>query len=102
MPTATPNPPPPTLFRPDIDEFQFQRSPPIPKIEFPKFDGDPPRLWRDHCEMYFEVYAVIPAMKTRFAALNFQLVAKTWLQTIERRGRINDWEQFFAKVFERI
>lgn len=101
MGMTPPNPPPPPLFCLDIDGCQFQHSPPVPKIEFPKFDGDSPRLWCDHCETYFEVYAVISALKTRFATLNFQGVAKTWLQTIERRGRINDWEQFCAKVFER-
>lgn len=34
------------------------RPPPFPKLEFPKFDGSNPRLWQDHCSMYFEVYAV--------------------------------------------
>ena len=34
------------------------RSPPFPKLDFPKFDGEFPRLWRDECEMFFEVYAV--------------------------------------------
>jgi len=29
------------------------RAPPLPKLEFPKFDGDNPRLWRDRCEMFF-------------------------------------------------
>lgn len=92
---------PPPFARFDVDGFQLPRSSPVPKIEFPKFDGDSPRLWRDHCEMYFEVYAVIPTLKTRFAALNFQGVAKTWLQMVQRRGRINNWEQFCTLVFDR-
>lgn len=57
-------------------------------MAFPKFDGTNPRLWRDQCEMYFEVYAVHAGMNTRFAALNFKGAAATWLQTMERRGRI--------------
>jgi len=28
----------------------------MPKLEFPKFDGDNPSLWKDRCETYFEVY----------------------------------------------
>jgi hypothetical protein len=67
------------------------RSPPFPKIEFPKFDGSNPRLWQDHCTMFFEVYAVHPSLKTRFAALNFVGIAKTWLHTVERRERVADW-----------
>lgn len=66
---------------------------------FPKFDGDNPRLWRDCCEMYFEVYVVHPSLKTRFAALNFSGQAAIWLQTIERRGRIVEWYQLCELVF---
>lgn len=42
--------------------------PPFSKMEFPKFGGDNPRLWRDQCEIYFEVYAMSAHLKTRFAA----------------------------------
>lgn len=77
------------------------RKSPLPKIEFPKFDGDNPRLWRDRCEMYFDVYAVSAAMKTRFAALNFVGAAALWLQSVERRGRITDWEKFYQLGFQK-
>ena len=70
--------------------FTSVRAPHLPKLEFPKFDGDNPRLWRDHCNMYFEVFSVAPSLKTRFAALNFKGAAVAWLQTLERRGRITD------------
>lgn len=70
----------------DDSMISLPRSAPYPKLEFPKFSGENPRWWRDQCEMYFEVYAVHPALKTRFAALNFTGPATTWLQTIERKG----------------
>jgi hypothetical protein len=38
-------------------------------------------------------------MKTRFAVLNFQGSAATWLQTVERRGRVTDWDQLCELVF---
>jgi hypothetical protein len=41
--------------------------------------------------MFFEVYMVDPSLKTCFASLNFQGYAATWLQTIQRHGRITDW-----------
>jgi len=88
--------------RPDPGSCQFGspelvlpenlRSPPYPKMEFPKFDGSQPRFWRDCCEVFFEVYAVHPSLKTRFAVLNFQGPAATWLQTVQRHGRILEWE----------
>jgi hypothetical protein len=41
---ATPNPPPVI----SVDDVHVPcRSLPFPKMEFPKFDGDFPRLWRD-------------------------------------------------------
>ena len=40
------------------------KAPHLPKLEFPKFDGDNPCLWRDHCDMYFEVFSVSPDLKT--------------------------------------
>ena len=78
------------------------RAPHLPKQHSPLFDGDNPRLWRDRCEMYFEVFFVSAGLKTIFAALNFKGAAATWLQTIERRGRISDWEEFCTAVFERL
>jgi len=93
-PTPTPVEPP---FLDDSVHTNF-RSPPFPKLEFPKFDGEFPRLWWDEYEMFFEVYVVPPSLKTRFAALNFKGVAKTWLQTIQRKGRIEDWEQLCELV----
>ena len=67
-----------------LPDRESHRPIPFPKLEFPKFDGTNPRLWRDRCVMYFEVYAVADSLKTRFAALNFEGAAATWLQTIER------------------
>jgi hypothetical protein len=49
----------------------ISRSTPFPKLEFPKFAGENPRLWRGRCEIYFEVYSVSDQLKTRFVALNF-------------------------------
>jgi hypothetical protein len=69
------------------------RSPPFPKIDFLKFDGENPCLWQDNCEMFFEVYAVHPSLKTRVAALNFNDLVATWLQTVQHKGRITDWGQ---------
>jgi len=79
----------------------ISRPPPLSKIEFPKFDGDNPRLWCDHCEMFFEVYSVGDHLKTRFAALNFSGAAAAWLQTAEHRGRELNWDKFCQAVFDR-
>jgi hypothetical protein len=77
----------------DSDSVSGHR-PSIPKLEFPKFNGDQPRLWRDQCLWYFEVYNVHPSLKTHFTALNFMGAAALWLQTMERRERISNWDCF--------
>jgi len=74
------------------------RHPQLPKMEFPKFDGSNPHWWRDQCELYFEIYSVAPFLKTRFAALNFLAPASVWLQSEERRGRFQNWEDLVKAV----
>ena len=71
------------------------------KHEFPKFNGDNPHLWCDLCTMYFEVHSVSPSLKTSFAALNFKGASESSLQTLECRGRIEDWHAFRDAVFAR-
>ncbi|WVZ69199.1 hypothetical protein U9M48_018023 [Paspalum notatum var. saurae] len=73
----------------------------MPKLDFPKFDGDNPRLWKDRCEAYFEVYGISDALKPKFAALNFSGAAATWLQTRELKGRFATWDALCSAVCER-
>jgi hypothetical protein len=42
---------------------------PGPKIEFPKFDEENPKLWQQQCETYFEVFRVQPCLHTGYAVL---------------------------------
>lgn len=84
---------------PELDSSSAGRHAPYSKIEFPKFDGVNPRLWCDRYESYFDVYAVNPALKTRFAILNFEGAAAIWLQSVERRGCILNWSRLCEVVF---
>jgi hypothetical protein len=64
---------------------------PAPKIEFPKFDGENPKLWQQQCETYFEVFRVQPCLCTRYAALGFQGNAALWFQGLEATCRVEEW-----------
>ncbi|XP_066361406.1 uncharacterized protein [Miscanthus floridulus] len=98
--TGTPHDPPAAVVVcHDLDWQSHNRSLPTPKMDFPKFSGDNPRLWRDQCIMYFEVNGIPPVLMTRFATLSFQGSAATWLQTVERRGRVTDWDKLCELVF---
>ena len=41
------------------------------------------------------------ALKPRFATLNFDGVAASWLQTYELRGQVSSWEDLHKAVCER-
>lgn len=72
-----------------------------PKISFPTFDGTNPRLWKDKCESYFEIFGVSDALKPRFVALNFTGITETWLQTAKLCGRFTSWEKLQQAVCAR-
>ncbi|PUZ44467.1 hypothetical protein GQ55_8G101800 [Panicum hallii var. hallii] len=76
------------------------RSDPTPKMDFPKFDNTNPKLWKDKCELFFEVYGVSESLKPCFAALSFSGTAESWLQTFERRGRVRSWEELHKAMCE--
>lgn len=73
---------------------------PAPKIEFPKFDGENPKLWQQQCETYFEVFRVQPCLRTRYAALGFYGNAALWFQGVEAKGRVENWEDMCRLVHE--
>jgi hypothetical protein len=64
-----------------------------PKMEFPKFDGENPKLWQQECETYFELYHILPALQTRYASLNFKGTAALWLRNVEAKEKLKSGEK---------
>jgi hypothetical protein len=54
----------------------------LPKLDFPKFNGDNPKIWAKKCEVYFDVFSVPESLRCRYATLNFADRAALWLETI--------------------
>ena len=48
----------------------------VPKVAFPKFDGDNPKLWISRCEDYFELYNLDPSVWIKFSSMHF---IKLWI-----------------------
>jgi hypothetical protein len=63
----------------------------MPRIDFPKFDGEHPRLWKEKCEKYFWMCAVPQELWAPFATLHFHGHAAYWLQTFEAQHSNYDW-----------
>ncbi|KAK1558228.1 hypothetical protein QYE76_059314 [Lolium multiflorum] len=72
-----------------------------PKMDFPKFDGENPKLWQQECETYFELYQVLPSLRTRYASLNFRSTAALWLRNVESKGKVEEWEELCRLVHDK-
>jgi hypothetical protein len=43
----------------------------LPKMNFPLFDGENPKLWQSRCESYFHMYGVELSMWVQVATMQF-------------------------------
>lgn len=63
----------------------------LPKMNFPRFEGENPRLWKSRFENYFDMYAVETHMWVKVATMHFEGPAARWLQSAERRLSTASW-----------
>jgi hypothetical protein len=59
----------------------------LPKLNFPKFEGKNPKLWKSRCENYVEMYDVDEGIWVKNASMHFEGPAAHWLQSVEQRVR---------------
>jgi hypothetical protein len=95
-----PNPPHPappdplhTQFHPNLGH--------LPKMHFPKFDGDDPQYWMTCAQNYFDLYAVDPFMWVKCSTMQFTGAARRWFQSVERELMKQDWPNFCRMIRER-
>jgi hypothetical protein len=50
----------------------------LPKLDFPKLNGENPKIWAKKCEVYFDVFSIPASLSTRYATLNFTDRAALW------------------------
>jgi hypothetical protein len=70
----------------------------LPKLDFPKFSGEHPRVWKERCEKYFSMYSVPVHMWVPFATMNFRKNAALWVQTYEAQHNIDSWAELCVAV----
>jgi hypothetical protein len=73
----------------------------LPKLSFPRFDGDNPRHWRSLCKDYFEMYSVPSSLWIRVAKQHLDGAAARWFQSIEPELNFYDWEHFCRLLHDR-
>jgi hypothetical protein len=72
----------------------------LPKLDFPKFNGENPKIWAKKCEVYFDVLSVPESLHTRYATLDFIDRVALWPKMIEVSGRIEEWHVLCQLVFK--
>jgi hypothetical protein len=65
----------------------------LPKVNFPKFEGDNPKLWQSCCENYFEMYGVDPLVWVRVSTMHFEGPATQLLQLVNHHVLTATWKE---------
>lgn len=92
------NPPP---FVPHTPTSPHQHFNPMPKIEFPKFDGTDPKGWVIKAEQYFEFISIDNFRKVKLSGLHFEGKDNVWYRFYQS-GRANiSWKVFQSDVINR-
>jgi hypothetical protein len=73
----------------------------LPKLNFPKFEGDNPKLWKSCCENYFEMYEIEETLWVKIAAMHSEGPAARWLQSVERRVWSATWTELCSWIHQR-
>jgi hypothetical protein len=76
------------------DPRQFK----LPKIDFPRFEGEHPLVWRQKAEKYFRMYNVPVEVWVSFATINFKGNAELWLQSYEAQHSIGSWAELCVAI----
>jgi hypothetical protein len=70
-------------------------------MNFPRFDGENPKLWQSHYENYFEMYVVESCVWVRVATMHFDGVAARWLQPVNHHIKTVSWSKLCSWIHER-
>jgi hypothetical protein len=68
------------------------------KMNFPKFDGEFPRIWRDKCLDYFWVCNIHPTMWLTAATMHLEGNAAHWFQAYKLKHVVQGWPNFITAV----
>jgi hypothetical protein len=70
----------------------------LPKLSFPKFYGDNPRICLDKCADYFHIFNIPETKWMTVVSHHMEDNAAKWLQVHKIRHDIGSWPAFMAAV----
>jgi hypothetical protein len=74
----------------------------LPKLYFPKFDGDNSKLWQAKCENYFGMYTIAPSVCVKVATMHFEGPAAKWLHSVHHRICSASWSELCSWIHDRL
>jgi hypothetical protein len=73
----------------------------LPKLNFPVFDGDNPKLWLSRATDYFDLYEVEHHRWIIVASMHFVAPTSRWLQSVQHKIKSCSWKTFADMVLDR-
>ncbi|XP_035823161.1 uncharacterized protein [Zea mays] len=73
----------------------------LPKLNFPVFDGENPKLWIRRSHDYFDMYEVEPHLWIRVASMHFVGGAARWFSSLDEHSHLSSWPVFCRVLLER-
>ena len=70
----------------------------LPKMQFPTFDGENPKIWIDNCENYFTIYTIPERLWVTATSMHLQGNAAMWWQAYKQTHRKISWKDFCSTV----
>jgi hypothetical protein len=72
----------------------------LPKMSFPRFNGENPRIWKDKCLDYFHIFSLPEALWLPTATMFMYDNATRWLQVYKLKQGLTIWTTFIAAMEE--
>jgi hypothetical protein len=70
----------------------------LPKLSFPKFHGEHPRIWLDKCVDYFRIFNILECLWSAVTSLHMEDKAAKWVQVYKLKRGLGDWQEFARAV----
>jgi hypothetical protein len=72
----------------------------LPKLNFPTFTGDNPRLWLSRCENYFDMYNVEEFRWIQVASMYLNDATARWFLSVESKLCHASWRDFVVLLLD--
>jgi hypothetical protein len=70
----------------------------MPKMDFPYFYREDPKIWLDNCRDYFDLYRIPEGMWITAARVHLKEKAGRWYQAFKQKKTFRSWTHFCREV----